>query len=164
MNPQAVPEEPCLCGSGRNYRDCCEPLHAGAVAAKTAEQLMRSRFTAYALRNADYLASTWDKNTRPESIDFSKEDVRWTGLEIVSKKKGQPGDPRGIVEFKAFYEVDGTAHVMREISRFRHTDGRWVYLDGSVRSIGKVGKQTNLGRNAPCPCGSGKKSKRCCGA
>jgi len=123
---------------------------------------MRSRFTAYALRNVDYLLDTWDKTTRPAKIDFSKETVDWTQLEIISRKKGEASDKKGIVEFKAYYDSDGKQHVMREISRFRKSDKLWVYLDGKVRSIAKVGEKTNQGRNAPCPCGSGKKAKRCC--
>lgn len=124
---------------------------------------MRSRFCAYARRDIAYLSETWDKTTRPKSIDLSKENVDWTRLEIVNRKKGTANDRKGLVEFKAYYELDGQEHVMREISRFRKIDNRWVYLDGAVKSIGKVGQQTNLGRNAPCPCGSGKKAKRCCG-
>jgi SEC-C motif-containing protein len=124
---------------------------------------MRSRFSAYAQRNIAYLAETWDSSTRPADIDLSKEDVTWIRLEIASLKKGAKSDKKGIVEFRAFYDHNGEQHVMREISRFRKVENQWYYLDGTVKSIGKVGAQTNLGRNAPCPCGSGKKAKRCCG-
>jgi SEC-C motif-containing protein len=156
-------EKQCLCGSGSIYGDCCELLHSGARRAGTAEQLMRSRFSAYAQRNIAYLAETWDSSTRPADIDLSKEDVTWIRLEIASLKKGAKSDKKGIVEFRAFYDRNGEQHVMREISRFRKVENQWYYLDGTVKSIGKAGAQINLGRNAPCPCGSGKKAKRCCG-
>ena len=167
MNPSIEnPQNPaaCLCGSGLPYAECCGPLHKGTRQASTAEQLMRSRFSAYARRDAMYLSETWDATTRPAKIDFSHEDVEWTRLEIVSRKKGAANDRKGIVEFKAYYVSDDKEHVMREISRFRKVDRRWFYLDGAVRSIAKVGESTNFGRNAPCACGSGKKAKRCCGA
>ncbi len=125
---------------------------------------MRSRFTAYALRNAAYLLDTWDASGRPKTIDFSREKIDWQRLEIVATKKGGLQDSKGMVEFRAFYTENGEEHVMHEISRFTKINGRWLYLNGAVKSIGKIGQQTNQGKNAPCPCGSGKKFKRCCGA
>ena len=125
---------------------------------------MRSRFTAYALRNAAYLLDTWDATVRPGAIDFSREKIDWQRLEIVATKKGGIKDSKGVVEFKAFYRENGEDHVMHEISQFTKINGRWFYLNGMVKSIGKLGQQTNQGKNAPCSCGSGKKFKRCCGA
>ncbi len=162
MHAPTSSSTPCLCGSGLEYQQCCAPLHSGEKSALSAEQLMRSRFTAYALRNKEYLLSSWDAATRPEKIDFAQDDVDWRRLEIVSSKKGGPRDNRGVVEFKAYYQLDGEQHVMREISRFKKTAGHWYYLDGQVKSIARAGERTNLGKNAPCPCGSGKKYKRCC--
>ena len=153
----------CLCGSEQEYHQCCGLYHTGEKMPSTAEVLMRSRFTAYAMHNVDYLLSTWDANKRPTEINFSKDDVDWCRLEIVDIKKGTEKDSKGIVEFKAFYLLDGEEHVMREISRFKKINGKWHYLDGQVKSIAKAGQQTNQGKNAPCPCGSGKKFKRCCG-
>lgn len=125
---------------------------------------MRSRFSAYAMQNETYLLETWDCNKRPDSVDFSKEgDIEWTKLNIISKKKGGGKDSKGIVEFKAFYTQGGDDYVMNEISGFIKKEGKWFYLDGVVKSIGKVSQQTNQGKNAPCSCGSGKKFKRCCG-
>ncbi len=154
----------CLCGSGIEYTQCCGPFHSGEKKPLTAEALMRSRFTAYAMHNAGYLQETWDATVRPELIDFSKEKVDWQRLEIGNTKKGGVKDAKGVVEFKAYYLQDGEEYVMTEISQFiKRADG-WFYLDGLVKSIAKVGLQTNLGKNAPCSCGSGKKFKRCCGA
>lgn len=154
---------PCLCTSGLNYGQCCYLYHSSQQTATHAEVLMRSRFTAYVMRNADYLLATWDKSTRPADIDFSKDTVEWYQLEIINKKKGGIKDTKGLVDFKAYYRHDGQEHVMSELSRFRKIDEHWYYQGGVVKSIGKVGENTNWGRNAPCHCGSGKKFKRCCG-
>lgn len=154
----------CRCGSGIDYAQCCALFHSGEQKPLTAEALMRSRFTAYALHNAPYLLDTWDATVRPELIDFSKEKVDWQRLEIGTTKKGGAKDTKGVVAFKAYYLQDDEAYVMTEISQFIKRAGGWFYLDGLVKSIGKVGLQTNLGKNAPCSCGSGNKFKRCCGA
>lgn len=125
---------------------------------------MRTRFTAYAMHNEAYLLKTWDSTKRPAGIDFSKDQAQWLKLHIVMCKKGQAADHKGLVEFKAYYQQDGETHIMTEISRFKKTAGRWFYLDGVVKSIAQANtQQSNQGHNAPCPCGSGKKYKRCCG-
>lgn len=160
MNNHAL----CLCGSGIEYQQCCGFFHSGEKIPATAEALMRSRYSAYVLRNAAYLQETWDATKRPEAIDFSREKIDWFRLEIIDTKKGGIKDNKGVVVFKAFYVQDGEEHVMNEISRFTKINGRWVYLDGVIKSMGKVGLQTNQGKNAPCSCGSDKKFKRCCGA
>jgi SEC-C motif-containing protein len=154
----------CLCGSGIEYNQCCCPFHYGDKLPATAEALMRSRFVAYALDNVGYILATWDVAGRPEKIDFSEENIDWQRLEIIDTKKGGIKDNKGIVEFKAYYLKDGEEYMLHEISRFAKTNGRWFYLDGVVKKVGKIIQQTNQGKNAPCPCGSGKKSKRCCGA
>ena len=160
-----MPDAPlCLCGSHLTSDRCCKLLHDGIESAASAEALMRSRFTAYAQQNAAYLLATWDDSKRPNNIDFSKEgNVDWIRLEIVDCKKGSTKDNKGIVEFKAYYLMNGAEYTMHEISRFVKKDGKWFYLDGKVKSVGQVGHQVNQGKNAPCPCGSGKKFKRCCG-
>jgi SEC-C motif-containing protein len=94
---------------------------------------------------------------------FSKDTTQWLRLEIISVKKGGLNDEKGIVEFKAYYLLDGEELVMNEISRFKKMAGRWFYLDGVVNSIAKVNQTNNQGKNALCSCGSGKKFKRCCG-
>lgn len=156
--------ETCLCGSSLSYSDCCGRYHSGEQLPATAEQLMRSRFTAYAHRNVDYLMASWDTGKRPTSIDFSKETAQWHTLQIINCKKGDAKDNKGIVEFKAFYNQEGIEYFMHEISRFIKTGQRWLYLDGVIKAAGKVDASTNTGRNASCTCGSGKKFKRCCGA
>jgi SEC-C motif-containing protein len=120
----------CPCGSNLNYTDCCELFHNGLQLAPTAEVLMRSRYSAYVLKNSDYLLATWHKTTRPKSLDFSQENVNWQKLEILHTKKGGVKDEKGRVEFKAFYSENGKTHFMHEMSRFNKVAGRWFYVDG----------------------------------
>ena len=147
----------CLCGSSLSYQQCCELLHTGLAHALTAEALMRSRFTAYAMHNGAYLLNTWEANTRPNDIDFSKDTGEWIELNIISTKKGGAKDSKGIVEFKAHFTLDGEPRIMSEISRFIKKQGRWLYLDGKVKSINSAKGAFNQGLNAPCagsPCKS----------
>jgi SEC-C motif-containing protein len=153
----------CFCGSDSAYADCCGQYHRGGKTAPTAEALMRSRYSAFALQLEDYLLATWDKSKRPVRVDFSKDATTWQRLEIIACKKGKAGDNKGIVEFKAYYRFDGEEFALHEISRFTRQQGHWRYLDGAVKSIAQAGRQTGQGLNAPCSCGSGKKFKRCCG-
>ncbi|KFI22943.1 YchJ family protein [Nitrosococcus oceani] len=153
----------CICGSGIPYTECCGLYHSGKKNAPTAEILMRTRFTAFAMENEAYILETWEPAKRPLRVNFPKKGTQWKRLEIVEKKKGGSQDTKGIVEFKAYYLLEGEEYAVNEISRFRKGQGRWYYLDGAVKSIAKVGQQTNRGKNAPCPCSSGKKYKRCCG-
>lgn len=154
----------CPCGSNSAYADCCGQYHSGAKPAPSAEALMRSRYSAFALHLEDYLLATWDKSKRPARVDFSKDATEWQRLEIIACKKGNAGDSKGIIEFKAYYRFNGEEFALHEISRFTKQQGRWLYLDGAVKAIAQPGQLTNKGLNAPCHCGSGKKFKRCCGA
>ena len=119
----------CPCGSGASYPDCCERLHRGDHPAPTALALMRSRFTAFTLGDADYLMATWHAGTRPERLDLD-DDVAWLRLQIVDTVAGGQADDTGVVEFRAQYRRDGKRHILHERSRFSRIDGRWVYLDG----------------------------------
>lgn len=126
---------PCPCGSEKSLEDCCAPYINGAAHPKTPGQLMRSRYTAYALGgHGDYLLATWFPATArgltPEAL--SKRDREWTRLQIVDKQ--QRGD-QGFVEFKAYYrEGDGEEHIMHEKSVFQRSGGRWLYVGGEVTS------------------------------
>jgi len=153
----------CRCGSHLQYDSCCSVFHEKTKTPKTAESLMRSRFTAYAMQNEAYLLDTWEASKRPEEINFSNENAVWTKLDIIKTKKGGEKDSKGIVEFKAYYSQEGDEYLMNEISRFTKSSGRWLYLDGLVKSVRKLNEQSRQGKNVPCSCGSGKKFKRCCG-
>ncbi|MQY06876.1 YchJ family protein [Actinomadura macrotermitis] len=119
--------KPCPCGLPRTYQECCGRLHRGEAAATTAEQLMRSRYSAYVVRDARYLLASWHPSTRPPRIDFDP-GLAWEGLTIVRTVDGTPFNRTGVVEFRARHN-GGELH---EISRFARVDGAWVYLDGDV--------------------------------
>lgn len=98
----------------------------------TAEALMRSRFTAFALGRADYLLASWHPSTRPASLDLDA-DVTWRRLQIVDTVAGSADDDDGIVEFRASYRSPEGAGLLHERSRFtRRPDGAWRYLDGDI--------------------------------
>ncbi len=152
----------CPCGSGRSEATCCAPFHAGA-AAPTALALMRSRYTAYVRGAVPYLVATHAAETR-SSVDVPavtrwSRDTVWQGLEIVATERGGEADDTGFVEFIARGVTNGVPFAQQERSRFTRTEGRWYYVDGVARA-----KATSTGRNEPCPCGSGKKYKKCHGA
>ncbi|WP_245944740.1 YchJ family protein [Crenobacter cavernae] len=123
----------CPCGSGRAYATCCGVYHQGA-AAPTAEALMRSRYSAYALGLEAYLLASWHPDTRPERFDLAEDAgrLKWIGLEIKATGQGREADGVGTVEFVARYKVGGRAERMSETSRFERVAGRWVYRDGDV--------------------------------
>jgi len=152
-----MPEKQCRCGSGERFDACCGPYLAG-LPAPTAEALMRSRYTAFARGDGAYIARTFAPEYR-DAANTTLPDITWVGLKINGKTGGDPADTTGTVDFTARFKEDGATRIHRENSRFRREDGLWVYVDGSVVTT-PTGK---TGRNDPCPCGSGKKYKRCCG-
>ncbi|MFC6564015.1 YchJ family protein [Actinoplanes utahensis] len=114
----------CPCGRGP-YQQCCGSLHQGAAAADP-ESLMRSRFSAYALDNREYVLRTWHPETRPRAV-APDPGLRWTRLEVLDHGGGGVFDAEGTVEFRAHYIDGGQPGVMAERSRFVRHDGRWVY-------------------------------------
>lgn len=124
----------CPCGSGEDFNRCCGPCLQGAVPAATAEQLMRSRYTAYVNNNEDYLLATWHESTRPQQLELASETPnKWLGLKIVTKQAGGIQDNEGTVEFIARYKVNGKAHRLHEHSRFIRQQGQWFYLSGEQK-------------------------------
>lgn len=106
---------------------CCGRLHSGQARAATAEQLMRSRFSAYALGDEVYLLSSWHPSTRPPrlTLDPARE---WTRLDIIGSTGGSPLHTEGTVEFVAHYRTGGRPGALRENSRFVREEGGWLYL------------------------------------
>lgn len=125
---------------------------------------MRSRFSAYCLDNAEYLLATWDEASHPAQLDFSGDIQQWLKLEIIARQQGGIADLEGTVEFNAYFIEAGRQFVSHELSRFCKKQNRWFYCDGVVDITPIAGKPAKIGANTPCPCGSGKKFKRCCGA
>ncbi|GAA3912806.1 YchJ family protein [Luteimonas lutimaris] len=121
----------CPCGSGATHAACCGPLLAGSAVADSAEQLMRSRYSAYVHGARDYLLATWHPSTRPARLDLD-ERVRWLGLSV--KRHEQAGPDAAVVEFVARHRIGGgSAARLHEASRFVREGGRWYYLDGDFR-------------------------------
>ena len=163
---------PCPCGSGTAASECCARYFAGggeAPAPATAEALMRSRYSAYALGAIDHIMATHHPDAAGDADRKSTEkwsrEATWLGLEIVSSVGGGEGDQSGEVEFIARYELAGAPLSHHERAQFRRHQGRWYYWDGAmVRPRPVVREQPKVGRNDPCPCGSGAKYKKCHGA
>ncbi|MEV6772259.1 YchJ family metal-binding protein [Nocardia sp. NPDC051030] len=129
-NSRPIPKD-CPCGLPAQYVDCCGRLHRGEAQATTAEQLMRSRYSAFAVRDEAYLLRSWDPETRPAEVDFDPA-MRWDRLEILGTTGGSPFNTEGTVEFRAHYRAEGAAGVLHEDSRFRRVDGAWVYSSGVI--------------------------------
>jgi len=155
----------CPCCSGKSYSKCCEPI-INNESAPTALSLMRSRYTAYKNGQAEYLYKTTHPKTR-EQNDFSdieawSKENSWIKLEIISQEHGNIKDTRGVVEFKAYYRnKNGKTEILHERSTFLKENGQWFYLEG-INNPPQTNIMTKVMRNDPCPCGSGKKYKKCC--
>lgn len=172
----------CPCGTSQPFETCCEPLLSGRALPPTAEALMRSRYTAFSRADMDYVKKTLAPESRKDfDADGARESakqVTWKELKILSTKKGQPEDEDGVVEFTAVYEHQGKTIEHHEVSTFRKDKhGQWLFVDGDAHShedgqghhhhekpATVVREQPKVGRNDACPCGSGKKYKKCCGA
>jgi SEC-C motif-containing protein len=124
----------CPCGSGLTYADCCEPIISGKRDAVTAQELMRSRYTAFTQANVDYLMRSHSIKTRPvkerKSIEKWAKSVVWMGLTVIQTQAGEMDDEIGYVEFKALYLENGTPQQIHERSFFQRENGKWVYVSG----------------------------------
>ena len=158
----------CPCGLPKPYEQCCRPYILEKDFAPTAEALMRSRYSAYVMGQIQYIAKT-HLETGQDDFDVEaarkwSEESDWKGLEIVQVEKGGPKDEEGVVEFMASYISEGVLHKHHERSHFIKADGKWLYKEGDIVTASPVRRsQPKVGRNDPCPCGSGKKYKKCCG-
>ena len=159
------PVTQCPCGTGKKYSECCEVYHLDTPA-PTAEKLMRSRFSAYALKKLDYLISTtWPRQQpalKEQEIHDRADNTCWTRLEIVETQKGLAEDATGVVEFKAMFTTpkDSQEQTYHERSDFIKENGRWYFIYPNLPQTPVTSRQP--GRNDPCSCGSGKKFKKCC--
>ena len=138
-------EKLCPCGSQQPFSQCCQPVITHD-SAPTAEALMRSRYTAFVLQDANYLLKTWHESSRPK--DFRLGASRWLGLKIVDAGFD-------VVSFEAAFYTGSKGMILKEKSRFVLEDGHWRYVDG-------VCDVQVIPRNGACFCGSGLKFKRCC--
>jgi SEC-C motif-containing protein len=128
-----TPMAPCPCGSGQAVARCCGRFLDGESIPSTAEQLMRSRYTAYVLGRVPYLETTWHASTRPRPLTLDGPQRKWLGLDVRAHRV-DPVDPdRATVEFVARFRLEGRGHRLHELSRFVREGGRWYYVDGDVR-------------------------------
>lgn len=156
----------CPCGSNLTYADCCSLYITGTKKAPTAEALMRSRYSAFAVGELDYVEKTHHPKTRAE---LDMEGVRswatnsdWLGLEIRNTEKGSENDSEGKVEFKCKFVFNGAEQTHHELSTFKKEKGEWFFVDGILQNNTFRRTEPKIGRNDPCTCGSGKKAKKCC--
>lgn len=158
----------CPCGEKAKYTECCAQIHEDLSKAISAEKLMRARYTAFTKINIDFI----DKTHVPGTVDFNRDEASewaknsiWKKLEVIKTIDGSENDDKGTVEFKAYYDDQtGNQYIHHEIAHFKKIDGNWYYEDGETpESTPFTRAQPKVGRNEPCPCGSGKKFKKCCG-
>lgn len=147
----------CPCGSALEYSACCQRYLAGTLLAPDPSQLMRSRYSAFVMQDADYLIKTWHPSCQAHhfraDLESGFQRTDWQGLTVFAADAGSTPD-EGFVSFIARFTDNTRSGVIIERSRFLKENGQWYYVDGT---------RPLIGRNDPCPCGSGKKFKKCCG-
>jgi SEC-C motif domain protein len=150
----------CPCGSKKKIQYCCGKYLAGKETPATAEQLMKSRYTAFCQGNIDYLIATLhlDKRQSTDRQELAKtiKNTSWLGLTIINKSQGTKNDSLGFVEFVAVFRTNEPQQ-LHERSRFQKIDGQWFYVDGEILPDLIPQKNDN------CWCGSNKKYKKCHG-
>ena len=157
----------CPCGSGKTFDNCCAPIINGTRESETAEELMRARYSAFVTGAIEFIVSSTHSRTRGE-IDMSyirewSQNSTWHGLEILETK--DINEDKAFVSFEARYTQNGQDQNHREKSLFEREDGEWRFVTGDELKNPTVRYETpKTGRNEPCPCGSGKKYKKCHGA
>jgi SEC-C motif-containing protein len=159
----------CPCGSKRTLSECCLPVLEGTEKAQTAEALLRARYTAFTRGNVDFIWSTHDPRTRRQirrqGIEEWSKSSEWLGLEIVDVQGGSAADKTATIVFHAQYRAEGQLNDHHEKATFQRQEEGWVFVDGEpVKPPPVIRAEPKVGRNEPCPCGSGKKYKKCCGS
>lgn len=129
----------CYCCSGKEFADCCEPFIVGAAKPVTAEELMRSRYSAYASGAIEYILRSTHPSTRKfhdaEAIEHWAKSSVWQRLEIIAKSAGEAKDKKGTVEFKAYFiDANGAPQIHHELSNFAKELGKWFFIDGKIVS------------------------------
>ena len=158
----------CPCGSGKEYCECCEPIIKQNALAASPEALMRSRYTAYVKQEIGWLKESLEATQRSDfdeaSVTAWSKESEWLGIEIKQTKTEEEKNI-GWVEFNARFKQGNVTRNHHELGEFHKVGGAWFFYDGRAVKQETVKKTTpDVGRNDPCPCGSGKKYKKCCGA
>jgi SEC-C motif domain protein len=157
----------CPCGSGVNFADCCGAIISGTRESQKAEELMRARYSAFVMGAIDFIVASTHSRTRKEiDLEFVREwseTSTWHGLEILEIK--DVNENKAFVSFEARFTQKGEDQTHREKSLFEREDGQWRFVTGDELKNPTVRYETpKPGRNDPCPCGSGKKYKKCHGS
>lgn len=158
----------CPCGSGLSAESCCRPILEGERKAATAERLMRARYCAFTLGKIDFLSNSLHPQHRSDhDVEATRrwaESAQWLGLQIVDVDAGGESDDAGVVEFVATFKEKGVVRQHHERSRFSKLEDSWYFVDGEmVLPATRINEGPRVGRNDSCPCGSGRKYKKCCG-
>ena len=161
--------EKCPCNSGKTFGECCQPVIEGRVKASTAEALMRARYSSYVSGDVMFQRESAVPAVQEEFDEASARNwsqaAKWHGLEIIATEKGGENDTTGVVEFRASYTAGKEFCNHHERATFVRDEDGWKFEDGSlVKEQPIVREEPKVGRNDPCPCGSGKKFKKCCGS
>ena len=159
--------ETCPCGSGASFGDCCEPIIKGTRESETAEELMRARYSAFVTQAIDFIVASTHSRTRKDiDLPFIREwseTSTWHGLEILETK--QVNENKAFVSFEAQFAQGDEVQHHREKSLFERENGEWRFVTGDELKNPTVRYEApRPGRNDPCPCGSGKKYKKCHGS
>lgn len=153
----------CPCGSGKNFGDCCEPILAGRKEAGNAEELMRARFTAHVTHNFRFLHDSYRPTAgKPYVAEEGEPTMEWTKLVVHAHEISADPD-KAFVDFSAYGTEDKVEKVLHEKAEFLRVNGRWLYnREARLGPAPYKAAAPKVGRNEPCPCGSGKKYKHCC--
>jgi len=159
--------ETCPCGSGALFSNCCEPIIKGTRESETAEELMRARYSAFVIHAIDFIVASTHSRTRKEiDVDYIREwseTSTWHGLQILETRI--VNDNKAYVSFEARFTQRGEEQKHREKSLFEREHGQWRFVTGDELKNPTVRYEApRPGRNDPCPCGSGKKYKKCHGS
>ena len=159
----------CPCASERPYDECCGRFHKGEAWPESPVDLMRARYCAFATGTVEFLEESQHPDHREDvDVDALRKwatSSEWNGFEVLATEGGESGDTEGQVEFKAHYSFEGKEQAHHEVAHFEVKDDKWYFVDGHHIGPGTfVREAPKVGRNDPCPCGSGKKYKKCCGA
>lgn len=157
----------CPCGGNAPYEACCGPLHDGARAAEDPVELLRSRYAAFVKQKVDYVLETTDPEQRArvdrEETERWAREAEWLGLEVREARGGGEGEDEAWIDFCARYRQEDVTIDHVERAHFVRRDGRW-WFDPLRSGPPPLERARPVGRNDPCPCGSGRKFKKCCGA
>lgn len=124
----------CPCGSALKYIKCCGQYIKQNNKPLTAEALMRSRYTAYVLKNEAYLLNSWHGSTRPRTLDLDRDQSEWLKLEVLKTEAGNSNNIEGVVEFIAYFKTQGKRNKIHEVSQFLKENNQWYYVDGMLES------------------------------